>query len=306
MITILITGSKGLIGSSISQLLETSGFRVVEYDNFYHKTHPGYGTLSNQELLSEKIKGCDGVIHLASVSRVIWGEQNPELCDKTNRIGTRNVIRAALTSSKKPWIIYASSREVYGEQEILPVQEDFSLKPMNIYAHSKVAAEKLITEVRREGLKTSILRFSNVFGGADDHVDRVIPAFSWGALNNQPLKIEGRENVFDFTHVEDVARGIFLVVAHLVQEESSLPPIHFTSGQGKTLGEAANIIIGKARSKSRLLELPPRNFDVSRFYGDPSRSKELLGWKTHYNFEQAIDKYLVLLRTQIEERRKIA
>ena len=68
--------------------------------------------------------GVDGVIHLAAVSRVVWGQKNPELCWETNVTGVQNVLDAAREASSRPWVISASSREVYGEAEHLPVSED--------------------------------------------------------------------------------------------------------------------------------------------------------------------------------------
>lgn len=302
MRSILITGSKGLIGSHLKKSLTNIGYEIIGLDNAYEQNDDRCGNIINKHHLSEKAKECDGIVHLAAVSRVIWGEQNPELCEKTNHGGTRNVVEVAMDSPKQPWVIYASSREVYGEQSLLPVSEDCELKPMNIYAHTKVSSEQLMTSAQENGLLGSILRFSNVFGGVEDHVDRVIPAFCRGALENRDLNIEGSQNVFDFTFIDDVVRGIVSVIQNLESEKTSLPPIHFTTGQGTTLGEAAELIVRKANSSSQLLEKPPRNFDVSRFYGSSARAKELLGWKPEFDFEQAVELFLNRLSSHVTTR----
>jgi len=289
--SILITGSSGLIGSHLSPLLERSGFQVVPFDL------TGSDTILDKEKLSRKLEGCGGIIHLAAVSRVVWGERDPVRCRLVNCKGTKNVIDAALVSKKKPWILYASSREVYGEPKTLPVKEDAFLNPLNVYACSKVQGEFLINQAKSQGLITSILRFSNVFGGIHDHGDRVIPAFCLGALSHKALKVEGSQNLFDFTYIEDVIRGILLAVLFLEQGKESLPPIHLTSGQGTTLMEAAEIILSKAQSFSKILISPPRHFDVSFFVGDPERAKNILGWGSTYTFEESIDQYLLKLKS---------
>lgn len=304
--SILITGSKGLIGSHLKQRLQSLNYEVVELDNAYEARDSAYGCILNKDQLSQKVSTCSGVVHLAAVSRVIWGEQNPELCEETNHTGTRNVLEAAMGGSQKPWVIYASSREVYGEQTDLPVSENCTLKPMNVYAHTKGNAEKLISTAQENGLIGSILRFSNVFGSIEDHIDRVIPAFCHGALKNKDLRIEGSKNVFDFTFIDDVVRGIVSVIQSLESEKASLPPMHFTTGHGTTLGEAAELIVKKANSSSQLVEKPPRNFDVSRFYGSPARAKELLGWEPEYSFEQAIDVFLNRLAPHVAADRLTA
>lgn len=84
--------------------------------------------------------------NLAAVSRVIWGEQQPDLCWQTNVTSTRHVLESAYTSSNQPWVLYASSRAVYSQQKRFPVTESAPLQPLNTYARLKVAAEELVAE----------------------------------------------------------------------------------------------------------------------------------------------------------------
>ena len=296
---LLITGSEGLIGKNLTKYLETKGFYLKFLDKELSPIKEGYGNILDKEFLQKALQGCMGVIHLAGVSRVIFGEQDPDACWITNVEGTSNVIEAALKSPQKPWIIYASSREVYGEQDVLPVIEDAPLNPINIYAKSKVAAEKKVLEARQAGISTVILRFSNVFGSPFDHKDRVIPAFCRAALLGETLFLEGQNNVFDFTFIDDVVRGITDVIFDLMKNHKSRPPIHFTTGRGITLREAAHIIIRKANSFSEIKEIASRSFDVHKFYGDSSRAKGLLEWTPYFTFEQAVEKFLPLLKTHL-------
>jgi len=302
MNTLLVTGSKGLIGTALTVCLNQLGFGFKPFDVCFEQDHPGSGDIRDKDSVRQAIEGCIGIIHLAGTSRVISGEKDPELCWKQNIDGTRNVIEAALNSPLKPWVVYASSREVYGQQDLLPVAEDTVLRPMNVYAYSKVAAEKIVKDAREEGLVTSVLRFSNVFGSPFDHEDRVIPAFCRAALLGENLYVEGAENTFDFTFVEDIVRGIIAVIGILTKNPQNLPSIHFTTGRGITLREAASIITDRAKSFSSIKEVPPRSFDVSRFYGNPSRAKELLGWTPQFSFEEAIDRFLSSLEKHLRSQ----
>lgn len=295
MTFILITGSEGLIGRSLQTLLHSQGFACRRFDIRISPTQ----NILDPEALRFDAQGCRGIIHLAGTSRVLFGQQDPLLCLQQNIDGTHNVIQVALESLHKPWLIYASSREVYGQQDSLPVEEDAPLKPTNIYAYSKKAAEEKVIEAQKAGLQTSILRFSNVFGDPFDYPDRVIPAFCRAALLGESLYVEGATNTFDFTYVSDVVRGIHNVIKLFTQERQSLPPIHFTSGRGITLQDAATLILQKAQSHSSLLESSPRSFDVAHFVGNPRRAQERLGWSPVYSFESAILQLLSLLRSHI-------
>lgn len=281
---ILVTGSKGLIGSSLIRKLEMLGLEVVEYDICIDAAQ----TLLDPLFLSQKLQGCQGVIHLAAVSRVIFGERHPELCWKTNVEGTQNVLEGALKASSRPWVIYASSREVYGQQPKLPVAESAPLDPVNIYGRSKAAAEAAVLQARKRGLKVGILRFSNVYGSVNDYEDRVIPAFCRRAVLGEDLIVEGNDNLFDFTYIDDVVRGIVSMISKLGSSSEPLPPIHLTTGQATRLRAAAGWALKAANSCSKVVQGTPRSFDVATFYGDPGRARRLLDWEATVFIEEGM------------------
>ena len=277
MTRILITGSAGLLGSALCNKLALSSFEVMKFDINEHTHEPSYGNICSLNSLMEKIQCCDGIVHFAAVSRVVWGERDPEKCWQVNVEGTRNVLDAAKQSSRKPWVLFASSREVYGQQSSFPVTETATCNPMNVYARSKKAAEDLMTEYRKYDLNTAILRFSNVYGRVNDHIDRVVPAFCRAAAQGQPMRVDGFDNIFDFTHVDDVAEGVFSAIEQL-NDGKLLPTMHFTSGVPTTLLELAQLANQCGDLNSEIFSAQERSFDVSRFYGEPSLAFQVLNW----------------------------
>lgn len=288
--TILITGSSGLIGTALRRCFEKESLQYVGLD-LRALQEDSQGDILDRKSLSDKIKGCTGVVHLAAVSRVVLAQNFPSLCWSTNVLGTRNILLEALNSPKKPWVIYASSREVYGQQAIFPVKESAGLSPLNTYGLSKVCCEMEVLHARSLGLRTSILRFSNVYGGENDHKDRVIPAFVAGALSHTPLRLEGPNNIFDFTHVEDVARGIVRLI-HFINLEKSPPlaPMHFVSGRGTTLEALANLVRHCCNSFSQTQVSPSRTFDVNGFVGNPDYVRQTLGWSAEISLEEGLSR----------------
>ena len=270
---ILITGSEGLIGTALKKKLKPN-YSIVSFDIKNNKSQD----ICRKEAIISAIKDCKGIIHLAAVSRVAWAEKLQDLCWKTNVFGTENVINAALENSQKPWLIYASSREVYGQPQNLPVSEELPVCPINIYGKSKAAGEKMTFEANTKGLRTAILRFSNVYGHINDHADRVIPAFIYNSLLNKPLRVEGSDNAFDFTHIDDTVNGIAATIKMLEKGES-LSPTHFLTGTPTKLIHLAKMIISIATSQSQITYVEPRMYDVSSFYGTPCRAKKTLNWE---------------------------
>lgn len=270
---VLVTGAAGLIGRAVAPLLRAAGATVVPFDL---RSQPPRD-VTDEAALRQALQDVDGVIHLAGVSRVVDGERNPDLCRRTNTEATRALLRLARGRPRAPWFIQASSREVYGQQDRLPVAEDAPLLPCNVYAHSKVAVERLTMEARDSGMITAVVRFSNVFGDTDDHVDRVVPAFARAAATGGAVRVDGSHCTFDFTHVSDVADGLMQVARLLSGGERALPPIHFVAGRQTSLGELAQMAIAQGAAARQ--EAPPRSFDVHSFWGDPRRAEALLGWR---------------------------
>lgn len=141
--TILITGSEGLIGTALCELLAAQRTLVRRFDLKKQLD------VCEREVVRASVEGCTGIIHLAAVSRVIWGEREPERCWQTNVEGTRNILQAAAASARKPWVIFASSREVYGHAQQLPATEDAPLAPCNVYGRTKLAGRRGSTSTAR-------------------------------------------------------------------------------------------------------------------------------------------------------------
>lgn len=303
---VLVTGSSGLIGSALCPALASHGIAVERLD--LRATGTRFGDVRDPDGVRQVIQGCHGIIHLAAaaISRVVWAEQNPELCRSTNVGGLRNVLAAAAASESRPWIIFASSREVYGQPESLPATEDCPIRPMNVYGRSKVEGEQLITAARRDGLRACVIRLSNVYGSVADHDDRVVPAFARRAVAGLPLRIDGRDHTFDFTHIDDVARGIVSLAQSLLKGCPPPPPIHFVSGQPTTLEELARMAIRIAGTGARFHLAPPRTFDVSRFFGTVYRARMLLNWEPKISLTRGLTRLIEDFRAELATESKEA
>ncbi len=291
---ILVTGSDGVVGSALAARLEAADIGVVRFDI----RHSPPGDILNKDALRRSMEGCTGVVHLGAVSRVIWGEENEEKCRMVNIEGTRNVVESAADmQGGRPWVVFVSSREVYGSKTTSGlVTEDASLEPINTYGRSKLAGERMTLQAREDGISTSVVRLSNVYGGMNDHPTRVVPVFVGNALAGEPLSVEGREHTFDFTYITDAARGLECVVRMMNEGASMPPPIHLATGKAVTLQYLAEIICEKTHSNSPIIQVPPRSFDVDYFVGDPSRAEAILGWKANIDIDEGLERFILAMR----------
>src|SRR4029077_13273970 len=119
----------------------------------------------------------------------------------TNVAGTFNLLQAAKSNGVRR-VVFASSREVYGDPRQLPVPETAPIKPKNSYGASKAAGEAYCGAFGREDLEIAVLRLANVYGPGD--AGRVLPLFMGSALQDLPLVLYGGQQILDFVWIDVV------------------------------------------------------------------------------------------------------
>lgn len=250
------------------------------------------GDVCDPEALGIATKRKDAVVHLAAVSRVEWGQSEPEKCIEVNVLGTLNAIEASIKNDSK--IVYVSSREVYGEPQNLPVNEGDPKRPISVYGVSKVAAELLIkTYALSSDLKYAILRYSNVYGSTRDLPERVTPKFMKAALSGQPLTVYGGDQILDFNFIDDIIEGTAAVVEKAVVGDPRVTNNDFNlvSGQGTSISQLARTIVQLTNSDSEIIASDKRSYDVSNFVGDPGKASSILGYEPNHSLIDGLSLY---------------
>jgi nucleoside-diphosphate-sugar epimerase len=272
---LLVTGDSGLVGAGFTDLCRSNGIEVVGFDLRGEQRQD----IREARSLDAALSDVDGVVHLAAVSRVAWGELDPTLCNSVNVEGTQQVLRAIERTKAGIWLLFASSREVYGNPKRQLVRETDPLLPVNVYGRSKLLGEQLVAEARLSGLQAAVLRLSNVYGNQRDHPDRAVPALAAKAVRGETLQITGGKHYFDFVHVRDVAEGLLRAVHQLQDGRMDLPPLHLATGIATSLSDLAELAVAVAGASSLIEEIGAREFDVGGFCGDPAAAAQTLGWE---------------------------
>lgn len=282
---IVVTGGAGFIGSHlIDWLVQERWGEIVVIDNLYrgdlariaahceNKSIRFVQTdIRDGAALREQLAGAELVFHLAAQSNVMGAVQDADYAFTTNVVGTYNVLQAAHVCGVRR-VIFASSREVYGEAAELPVAEDHPMNAKNAYGASKAAGELYARVFQTTyGLQTAVLRLANVYGQRDHN--RVIPLWLEAAAAGHDLTVYGGQQVIDFIPVD-------LVVAALARAaggEMLSGPINIGSGIGTPLLELAQRIMALEGVASRLDLQPARSVEVARFTADVTRMRRELG-----------------------------
>ena len=184
--SILITGGSGFLGKAmVKELLDPKPlvtpkeiriFDTREYDGPKdERIKIIHGNVCDYESLETATKGIDIVIHSAAI--VDWGTHDEKEVYEVNYTGTENVIRACLENKVRILIYTGSLDAVYTGKPLVDITEDqpYPDKHPNMYCESKALAEVAVMKANGDGLKTCVLRPSDIYGEADPfHMDSLI------------------------------------------------------------------------------------------------------------------------------------
>ena len=254
-----------------------------------------HGDIRDYKTVKKAVDGKDGVYHLAAVSRVAWGQEDPFNCWLTNQVGTINVLEACTKADSKPVLLEASSREVYGEPLYLPVNEGHPKRPKSVYGLTKLSAERACQSYsNKSGLDPSvnhvIMRFSNVYGSERDLPERVIPKFMNQALRGEDITLYGGDQILDFTFIDDTISGIMKLGSACLEGDGSIfgEDFHFVTGRGVSVHQLASIIVDLVGSRSKIIHGASNIFEVRKFIGDSTKAHKILGYEARVSLEHGL------------------
>ena len=233
MRTIFVTGTAGFIGFHLSTLLLQEGFHVVGVDamtDYYDvnikeqrhrllKQHPNFSCeifdiMDGKRLLEFATAARpDVIVHLAAQAGVRYSLENPRTYIDTNVVGTLNVMECA-RELKVQHLLMASTSSVYGANEDMPFAESQKTEtPLTIYAATKKANEMMgHSYAHLWDLPTTMFRFFTVYGPWG-RPDMALFKFTQGIIEGTPIDIYNHGEMWrDFTYVEDLVRGIRLLI----------------------------------------------------------------------------------------------
>ena len=237
---VLITGSSGFIGTHLMEKMNEEGFKVVTFDIKENKSND----VRNFEILLEKSKGCDVIVHLAALCIDSESLEKPYEYFSTNILGTLNALEVARRIKVKKFLFASSA----------------GIGKRTPYSLSKLIGEELCMFYNKHyNVPTYILRIYNVYGPGNEK--GVIYNFVKSALKNEPIIVnfDGKQER-DFIHVDDVVKGIILLLRR------NYKPGIYEIGTGKSIKiiDLAKLIISLSGSKSKIVFRIPKIEEVRK------------------------------------------
>jgi UDP-glucose 4-epimerase len=294
----LITGGLGFIGSTLARELVEAGSSVLLVDSMI----PEYGgNLYNIEGLEDDmrvnvsdvrdvhslqylVRGQDVLFNLAGQTSHLDSMENPDTDLEINCRSQLSILEACRHHNPEMKVVFASTRQIYGRPQYLPVDEQHPLTPVDVNGINKMAAEwyhLLYGEVY--GIPVCVLRLTNTYGPrmrVKDARQTFLGYWFRLLVSGEELQVFGDGSQRrDFNYVDDVVRAFLLVAQH---ERAVGNVYNLGSDEVVSLTELAELLVAKnGHGRYSLVPFPPdrKPIDIGDYYGDFAKIRAQLGWE---------------------------
>jgi UDP-glucose 4-epimerase len=309
---VLVTGAAGYVGSVTTEVLLVAGHEVIALDSLElgHRAAIAAGAVFAQVDLRDPDALLrvfaehrpEAVLHFAAYTLVGESMERPGAYFANNVGGACHLFDAMLAHGCRRFV-FSSSCTVYGQPEQVPVTEDLPRQALNPYGASKIMVEEMAQwHSRLSGLRVALLRYFNPagastsFGEDREHETHLIPLALAVAAGKRPhLTIFGTDYptpdgtcIRDYIHVVDLAEAHLLALAAL--DEHTLLALNLGTGRGASVREVIEAARRVTGHPIPAINGPrrPGGADSAITYADPSRAKQLLGWRATRTLDDMI------------------
>lgn len=302
VITILVIGGMGFLGTHLVRSLLDQGYRVRCFDlprlneasssSFVDdKLELFYGDFSHPADVRAAALGCQICYHLVSTTTPQSSNLDPSHDVATNVIATLNLLVELVKTEVKKVIFISSGGTVYGNPQMTPISETHPTEPVCSYGIVKLAIEKyLFLYHKLYDLKFVILRLANPYGeGQPLRANQgAVAVFLNRYLAGKEIEIWGDGTVVrDYVYITDVVDALLMSLKY----EGADRIFNIGSGVGLSVNDILDAIDQLDVIKTNRKYLAGRTFDVSANILNISKANLLLGWQPKILFRHGLQKH---------------
>ena len=293
---VLVTGGAGFIGSNLANHLADDN-EVVAVDDLYLGTPANLDDaveFHDASVLDDDLptEGVDVVFHLAALSSYKMHEENPTKGARVNIEGFVNTVEQARKDGCDT-VVYATTSSIYGSRTE-PSPEDMPVESRTGYEASKLGRERYAEYFHHHyDLQLAGMRFFSVyqgFGGAEEHKGEfanTVAQFTDKIANGESPELFGDgSQTRDFTHVDDIVRGLELAADERLQGIYNLG-----TGESYSFNEMVELINEVLGTDVEPVYVEnPFEVYVHDTKADYSKMHEATGWEPEVSFEAGVER----------------
>jgi len=305
--SILITGGLGFIGSNLARRLVALGAHVTIIDslipeyggNLFHvadikdRIHINISDVRDKHSMKHLVKGKDFLFNLAGQTSHMDSMQNPQADLEINALAQLFILEACRKHNPDIKIIFASTRQLYGKPDYLPVDESHPTRPVDVNGINKLAGEwyhLLYNNVY--GIRSTALRLTNTYGPGmrvKDPRQTFLGIWIRLLIEGKTIEVFGDGlQLRDFNYIDDCVEALLMAGA----SDLTIGKV-FNLGSSEVIGlkALAEMMIGLGYGGTYKLVpfLPGRKaIDIGDYYGDYSLIQSELGWEPKVGLQEGL------------------
>ena len=313
---VLITGGLGFIGSNLARRLVGLGAHVTLVDSLIpeyggnlrnvagieRKVRVNISDVRNHHGLPALLRGEHFLFNLAGQTSHMDSMTDPETDLEINCRAQLSILEACRKHNPKLRVVFASTRQIYGRPDYLPVDERHPLRPVDVNGINKLAGEEYhLLYSKVHGVPSTVLRLTNTIGPrmrVRDARQTFVGVWIKQILAGEELEVWGGDQLRDFTYVDDAVEAFLLSAT----APRAVGKVYNLGGVGNiSLRDLAALLVKVAKRGSfKVRKFPEarRKIDIGDYYSD-CRLIEEIGWKPRTTIEAALAKTVAYYRKEL-------
>jgi UDP-glucose 4-epimerase len=314
---VLITGGAGFIGSNLARQLVRWGARVTVVDGmipayggnprnlagYAHRLDMNVADVRDHDRLPEFVRGQDYLFNLAGQTSHMDSMTDPETDLEINCRAQLAILEACRKHNPGIRIVFASTRQLYGRPEKLPVDENHPLAPVDVNGINKLAGESFhLLYSRVHGIASSVLRLTNTIGPrmrVKDARQTFVGVWIRALIEQKPFEVWEGTQLRDFTYVDDAVEAFLLAAT---RDEAVGGVFNLGGPPPVTLQALAELLVelnGGGEFAVKRFPTARKKIDIGDFYADYTRISGRLGWRPRTSLRTMLERTLAFYRAQL-------
>jgi UDP-glucose 4-epimerase len=309
--SILITGGLGFIGSNLARrlvklgakitivdsLIPTYGGNLFNIDDIKDKVNCNISDVRDPHAMAYLVKGQDFLFNLAGQTSHMDSMSDPYTDLNINAAAQLSILEACRNYNPDVKLVFASTRQLYGKPDYLPVDESHPIRPVDVNGINKLAGEwyhLLYNNVY--GIRACALRLTNTYGPAmrvKDARQTFLGIWVKLLLERKPIKVFGDgKQLRDFNYVDDCVDALLMAGA---SEISNGKIYNLGSSEVINLEDLAKLMLNLGYEGSyELVDFPSdrKAIDIGDYYSDFTLIQKELGWSPKISLNDGLRKTL--------------